>query len=102
MKKIPDFNALRIELIKWVHERGGHATSSLSCLEILASVFQLENVNKNKNSEIDFIISKGHAEIGTYLILKEYGYITHEFFEKSYRKGNFELPGHLSKSINGI
>ena len=72
MKKIPDFNALRIELIKWVHERGGHATSSLSCLEILASVFQLENVNKNKNSEIDFIISKGHAEIGTYLILKEY------------------------------
>ena len=43
----------------------------LSCLEILASVFQLGNVNKDLHTGIDFIISKGHAEIGTYLILRE-------------------------------
>ncbi len=98
----PDFNVLRLELIKQVHERGGHATSSLSCLEILASVFQLGDVNKNLNSEFDFIISKGHAEIGTYLILREYGYITDKDLENEYRRGKYELPGHLSKSINGL
>lgn len=102
INKQPDFDSLRLELIKQVHERGGHATSSLSCLEILASVFQLGDVNKDTNSNIDFIISKGHAEIGTYLILREYGFITDEHLKTQYRKGEFELPGHLSKSINGL
>ncbi len=98
----PDFKKIRIELLDLVHKRGGHSTSSLSCLEILGAIFQIGSVNDESNSSLDFVISKGHAEIGVYLMLKEFGYISDDFIKKEYRKNDFLLPGHISNTIPGI
>ena len=99
---IPDFNKIRLDLLDIVHRRGGHSTSSLSCLEILASVLQLKGVNDSKNPKLDFVISKGHAEIGVYMMLKEYEYIDDDFIKDEYRTNNFKLPGHITNTIPGI
>ena len=97
-----NFNALRIELLDYVHRRGGHSTSSLSCLEILGSILQVGGVNHPVKSSLDLIISKGHAEIGVYIMLKEFGFIDADFLDKEYRTNNFALPGHISNTIPGI
>ena len=100
--KVPDFNSIRLNLLDIVNKRGGHSTSSLSCLEILAAVFEIEGVNNSERSKLDFIISKGHAEIGVYLILKEFGFIDKNLINEEYRINNFSLPGHISNTIPGI
>jgi transketolase len=93
---------LREELLRIVHVRGGHATSSLSCLEILLAVYAQPSVNIDAPKSIRFIISKGHAEIGIYLALRENGYLSAEDLSNNYRFGDYSLSGHISKTTPGI
>ena len=96
------FSVLREELLRIVNRRGGHATSSLSCLEILSAVYAQGDVNNGSSSSTRFVISKGHAEIGVYLTLREAGYITKDCLADNYRSGDYSLSGHISKEIPGI
>jgi transketolase len=75
----------------------GHIGSSLSILNILNSVY--ENIDVNLNP---FILSKGHASLGLYLILKKYQFITQNDFE-SFCEYNSILGGHPHfRKIPGI
>tara|TARA_A100001015_G_scaffold311824_1_gene415816 strand:- start:418 stop:1149 length:732 start_codon:yes stop_codon:yes gene_type:complete len=61
---------LRLKIIELSKKNGGyHYGGSFSCVEILLSLF--ENVLKKQNK---FILSKGHACWGYYVLLKEMGY----------------------------
>lgn len=98
----PNFSRLREELLRIVNARGGHATSSLSCLEILSAVYTQPCVNTDSPDSTRFVISKGHAEIGVYLVLREAGYLSADYLSRNYRSGNYALSGHISKSTPGI
>lgn len=75
----------------------GHIGSSLSVLNILNTVFALK-----EHRSIEFIMSKGHASLGLYLILKKYGYISSQQFE-SFCKKDSDLGGHPNfHKIDGI
>ena len=71
-------------------------------MEILAAVYALENVNNDSSESTRFIISKGHAEIGVYLTLRNSGYITENQLRVNYRAGDYSLSGHISKCTPGI
>lgn len=61
---------LRLDIIKLSKANGGyHYGGSFSCVEILISLF--DNVLKEKNDK--FIMSKGHACWGFYVLLREKG-----------------------------
>lgn len=75
----------------------GHIGSSLSVLNILNTIFALK-----KARPIEFIMSKGHASLGLYLILKKYGYVSLEQFE-SFCQEDSDLGGHPNyRKMDGI
>lgn len=75
----------------------GHIGSSLSVLNILNSIFALK-----KSRPIEFIMSKGHASLGLYLILKKYGYVSSEQLE-SFCQDKSDLGGHPNfRKMDGI
>lgn len=75
----------------------GHIGSSLSVLNILNTIFALK-----KARPIEFIMSKGHASLGLYLILKKYGYVSSEQFE-SFCQEESDLGGHPNyRKMDGI
>ena len=82
----------------------GHPGGSLSCVEILVSLYhKLMNLNlDNEGSRIDkFILSKGHASSCYYAVLSSKGYIPHEDL-KTFRKFDSYLEGHPCIKINGV
>ncbi|WP_286680088.1 transketolase [Tepidanaerobacter sp. EBM-49] len=88
----------RIDLINLLHDiQTGHPGGSLSCTEILTTLyFEKMNINpKNfKSADRDrFILSKGHAAPMLYIILAEMGFFPKEEL-KSLRQINSRLQGH--------
>ena len=88
----------RNELIDLVHEiQTGHPGGSLSCLEILTTLYT-EKMNHNpKNPKMEgrdrLILSKGHAAPILYMNLAEQGYLKKEEL-KTLRQINSNLQGH--------
>ena len=76
----------------------GHIGSSLSILNILNCIYKSYDVSKNP-----FILSKGHASLGLYVILKKYGFINQEQLD-SFCDFNSILGGHphFRKIPNGV
>jgi transketolase len=76
---------------------GGHYMSSLSCVEILVSLFFSElhfDVNNPTDPDRDrFVLSKGHAAPALYAIMAESGYFPVEEL-KTLRKYGSRLQGH--------
>ena len=88
----------RNELIDLLHDiQTGHPGGSLSCLEILTTLYT-EKMNHNpKNPKIEgrdrLILSKGHAAPILYMNLAEQGYFKKEEL-KTLRQINSNLQGH--------
>lgn len=88
----------RNELIDLLHEiQTGHPGGSLSCLEILTTLYT-EKMNHNpKNPKMEgrdrLILSKGHAAPILYMNLAEQGYFKKEEL-KTLRQINSNLQGH--------
>ena len=88
----------RNELIDLLHDiQTGHPGGSLSCLEILTTLYT-EKMNHNpKNPKMEgrdrLILSKGHAAPILYMNLAEQGYFTKEEL-KTLRQINSNLQGH--------
>ena len=59
------------------------------------SVLQVGGVNHPTKSSLDLIISKGHAEIGVYLMLKEFGFIDSDYLDKEYRTNNYAFESYI-------
>ena len=83
------------ELAHLKHE--GHIGSSLSILNILDAVFSYK-----QTQDIEFVLSKGHASLGLYVILYKYGYISLEELDSFCDFGS-RLGGHPDyRKVPGI
>ena len=74
-----------------------HIGSNLSVVDLL-SVLYLKFLKTKKNS---FILSKGHACLALYCVLKEMGFITEKILN-SFGKNDSILMAHASHKVKGI
>ncbi len=97
----------RLDIIKMIFTaQSGHPGSSLSCVEILTTLFFNGFIKQNpedpKWEERDyFVLSKGHAAPTYYAILSELGYFEKEHLYEL-RQVNALLQGHPNNNINGV
>ncbi len=88
----------RNDLIDLLHSiQTGHPGGSLSCCEIVTTLYQeilnIDPKNPNKKDRDHFILSKGHAAPMLYLNLAEKGFFPKEEL-KTLRQINSNLQGH--------
>jgi len=100
-------NEIRNKILDMSISSGGHIASSLSCVDILVSLYYGKvlryNPKKPEWNERDrFILSKGHAGMALYAILADLGYFPYEWINKFYRQGECHLGGHPDFSIPGV
>lgn len=97
---------LRKEILEIIFEAGsGHPGGSLSCLEILMSLY-LHKMNHNPDNPVwalrdRFIMSKGHASPALYAVLAECGYFPKETL-RTFRKLGSPLQGHVYAGVPGV
>lgn len=81
---------LRYKLLEmYFKANAGHIGSSLSCIDILISIFT------NKKNDEKFILSKGHAAAALYAILNNTGEINDDTLSTFYQNGT-KLSAHPS------
>lgn len=67
---------LRLEICELVYSsHEGHLLSSLSCLDAIFVLFE-EYMSMKLDSSPPFILSKGHAALSLYVVLKEFGFLS--------------------------
>lgn len=88
-----DLNALRRDILKAAYLSGtGHVPSSLSCLEIVHTLY-----TRVMRPDDVFILSKGHAALALYAVLGSIGELPANWPEK-FCKPDSGLLGHPDKS----
>lgn len=88
---------IRKDCLTQVHSaKASHIGSMLSIVDILTYLFYEEMENKDR-----FILSKGHASLALYSILRDKGDITQEQLNTYYKNGSL-LIGHLSYKVPGV
>ena len=97
---------VRRQIIDMIYQgKNGHTGGSLSCVEILVSLyFKVLRIKPEDPDWIDrdrFIMSKGHSVEALYSVLAEAGFISSELLQ-TYGKFNSPLAGHPIKEIPGI
>tara|TARA_B100000674_G_C37891004_1_gene938977 strand:+ start:448 stop:1260 length:813 start_codon:yes stop_codon:yes gene_type:complete len=100
-------NEIRISILKTVYKTShGHIGGSLSCADILCSLYFGDIINfskRNQNSNLRdrFFLSKGHATVALYVTLQKLGMFSKESLS-SYAKNNSYFATHTSKKIPGV
>lgn len=88
---------LRFEIIKTNYEsQAAHLASCLSCLDLLTVIFY-----KLKKKGDNFILSKGHAALALYIILKDKKLVSKKELTK-YTKKRSNLEEHPNVSIPSV
>ena len=106
MKKIIKFlesksKILRRDIIRISYKKKTHHIGScLSCVEILTFVFfNFLKIDKSKKKENDFfVLSKGHAALSYYIILKMKKFFSDKFLMKNYISNGGLLGGHPDRN----
>ena len=96
----------RKEILETIAEAGsGHPGGSLSCVEILISLYYYKMKHKPEKPlwpiRDRFIMSKGHASPAIYVTLANCGYFPKEEL-KTFRKLGSRLQGHVHVGVPGI
>lgn len=97
---------LREELLEMtITAKTGHLTSSLSCIEIMTSLFyggfmKYDPENENWEGRDYFVLSKGQASPILYLTLADVGYFPKEDI-RLFAQENGKLGVHLQNSVPG-
>ena len=97
-------NQIRYKVCEMSHEaNAAHLGSSLSCIDILVSIFfgKIFKFNKNKIESDKFILSKGHAAAALYSILAKKNYFTENKL-KIYGKNNSYYEEHPNIKVKGV
>lgn len=84
---------VRLEAIRLIEiAKVGHYTSVFSCAEILAALFydvlSLRRGEPHWPDRDRFLLGKGHAAVGLFPILADYGFITREMLDSYTRLGS--------------
>ena len=105
LKKI--FIKIRKLILKTIYNaKSGHIGGSLSCVDILISLYFGKNLKFNakkpklKNRD-RLIVSKGHATAAYYAVLANLGFIKYSELN-TYCKNNTRLATHLSEKVPGV
>ena len=93
---------LRVDIIRMLVEAGsGHPGGSLSCIDIIVTLFFHKMRHRPKDPEWSdrdrFVLSKGHCVPALYAVLAKSGYFPHEEL-LSLRKLNSRLQGHPDRN----
>jgi transketolase len=101
MLNLIDYPNIRKKLVSKIIDlaylsKEGHIPSSLSILDILYYLY-----SEIINSDNKFFLSKGHAAIGLYVILNEFGFISDDILY-TFCKYDSLLGGHPTSKIPGV
>jgi transketolase len=95
IKKIANLATLKKE---------GHIPSSLSILDIMYvlydKILDVESIKQNKEDRDRFILSKGHASLGLYVILEHFGILKEDI--NTFCDFSSKLGGHPTDKIFGV
>jgi transketolase len=85
----------------------GHISTSLSCVEILVSLYFGGFINATKKSlknydRNTFVLSKGHAETALYCVLFLKKFISKYTIYDSYNCGDYKLGSHADHKVPGV
>jgi len=94
--------SIRLQVLEMImRSKSAHIGSSLSAVEILASLYfgimKINPRNSNDANRDRFILSKGHAVAALYATLAERGFFNKKLL-KSYCANGSNLPGHASRN----
>jgi len=97
---------IRIDVLKMLHKAGsGHTGGSLSCVEILTTIFFSKMRHRPEDPKWEyrdrFILSKGHAAPTLYAILARLGYFDMHHLMTLRRLGSI-LQGHPDPATPGV
>ncbi len=108
IKKFQKYSSGMRKLIFDVYlKRGGHLSTSFSCIEILVSLHYgnfvkiSKNNYKNKNRNT-FVLSKGHADLAYYTLMFNLGLISKKILYNKTNSEIFLLGGHVDHKIPGV
>jgi transketolase len=91
-------NKLVSKIIKLAYKsKEGHVPSSLSILDILYTIYNDKITKSNSNK---FVLSKGHASLGLYVILDHFGILEDDL--ESFCSFDSLLGGHPTLKIKGV
>jgi transketolase len=95
--------SLRLEVLEMCYKKGGHISSSFSCVEIFLALFYGIMKKDADGRYIDrFLLSKGHAENVYYCVLANLNFFPADWLFTRYRDGDHLLGGHPSHHIPGV
>lgn len=96
-----DGNAIRKEIARMsCTAKSAHFGSALSCVEILQAIVEVSNIRPDNVSAPDrdrLIVSKGHAAMGYYAVMRAYGLMPPEL-AANYLGDGTALWGHVTRS----
>ncbi len=97
---------IRMDLLKMIYEgKTGHTGSSLSCTDILTTLFyavmKVDPANPKWENRDRFILSKGHAVEGYYCILGDKGFFPKEEL-MTFSKFGSRFIGHPNNKVPGV
>jgi transketolase len=96
---------IRKKIIDIISSSGAaHIASSLSCVEILVSIYDTINTKKIKDNFLNrdrVLLSKGHATAALYATLSEYNLLSEKNL-KTYSKDDSILSGHPNHVIRNV
>ena len=100
MKDTKNIQNIRNQIINISYEtKSAHLGSSLSCVEILYSIFKLSSDKKKIKNDI--IFSKGHAALAYYVTLQNFGYLKKKTIQ-SYLQKKTNLWSHITYQKKGF
>lgn len=86
-----------LELSLKAGQSGAHLGGSLSCVEILSSIYNIIDVNNRTKSRDRVILSKGHGALALYCVLETVGLMTKEDLE-TFETNGTHLFAHASRN----
>jgi transketolase len=91
-------NKFRQDLINLVHKNGGHIGGSLSCIDIITSIYYSKYFNLSSDH---FILSAGHWAAALYVVLASLKKFPKKLLE-TYGQLGSPLQGHVSTEVPGV
>lgn len=89
---------LRLDILEMVNLNGGHIGGSLSCLDLLVSLYFSDLFDFKKDH---FVLSAGHLAPALYAVLARKGYFPPSDLS-TYSQFNSRLQGHVSTDVPGV
>lgn len=98
---------LRLKTLDMCFKKGGHISTSFSCVEILVALYytgilKVDPTQPKWEGRDRFILSKGHGETILYALLGDMGFFPKSWLDESYRDGDCILGGHIDSKVPGI